>query len=1661
MAIAVGAVHVDVVPSTREFVKRMRADLLSDIDKLGEEVGRNVGEEVAEKIGRSVAEGIENGAAKANTARAGKAKATQFGGAFAKEFKARIQSALDDLPTIDLEVDDSALTAAQLQLRKLRKDLSDLRRKTVGVDIDADSAFAALRSISDRLQLLRSGKVDVQFDIDRATASLVQLQRQLARDVGGNFENTFRDSLAGALRNLPKIDLDATTDRAQLALAAIRRDVEAMSQAADVTIDIDSGAALADIERLSARLQSIADNESLEFKVRADAQAAIRQLAAVAALKQGLEKPVEIPVEPEIGDFARLLRAQLEAAIRTLPDVPVDADTSEAQRKLAEVRADLLTFRELAELDVDLNGDDALAEAVRLQAQLEALLGDETISYDVRVNADAALARLRQITAKRTVEVEVEPELGAFSRTLREQIDAITRNIPDIEVDADARPALAKLQEVRARFDALSDERIGVDMDVTDAIREVTILQGVLESLVNSADVEASFNARKALADAIAFRETLEAAYADNVEAEVEVKTPDLGATAAKLKADIERMARTLPDIQIDADSSEADRDIARLRAELASIAANIDIDTNIESVLLQLKLVRDQVNALDRDDINIDIDADIGSLLAQMAAARAAVLGAGDAADVASGRFARWRLILVAVLALFPLIAGAVVALSAALSVIITPIAAIAAGMDGIKAAGAELTDELDALRAAVSATFERGLAPAVRDVATLMPTLQEGLVGNAEALSAMAEGVTNVVTSGRNLDTIASSFDLINQRIAEGVPATQLLTQNMIDLTNIGAQGLNAFGEEMRQVGVAFAEVIARLNESGTAQAAVRALFQVLAELLNLLAPLTELGSVLLASFGPALAAALSVVGAAFSALAQFLDALPGPMQTVASIAVVLSGVFLALGARFAQSATNVALMAALMPGLATATGTAAVAARGLLAVLGGPLGVAIIGVVTALSFIGQAQSSAAEEAAAHTAAIQSLSDALEANNGIVTSSIRNQTEKALIEAGATDLANQLGLSTRGVTDALLEQGPAYDNLIASLEESVRAGEAKEFQDIRSRGPVEQLRDAIGGTTDATVLQGQAAAQLLEIIRPMGDSFRITAENVRLYQEATGQAATSAVLGADNALQLSEAMGTLGDESRSTSDAVEALKSALDALNGGTLTAEEAAGQLEAAIDEIGTAFTEAATASGETGAALINAAGQIDQTTEAGRNLFDATQGIRDSMLESATAAFDAAGGMTNVGAASAAASGQVQLARDAFIAAAQEAGLSAEAAARLADQYGLIPAEVTTLLTAQGIPVVEQELAGVQARFDAIPGTKTVVVESLSADARADLEDMGFRVRELPNGNIVIEATADAALGTLDSTVAQMRSTTGTMVLDANGDPAVATVIGTARMADGTTGTLTIEGNPTPVNGKIAASVRLADGSVGTVLIDGDNAPANGDVRAVVQFADGSVGTVLIRANDQATPVLNSLNGRVTRSTHIVNIVQQGSGLREFATGGFALPMADGGQLTGSTGRRLTPMSGAFARVVPPNTWRVIGDNIRVPEAYIPLDGSARSFSYARAAVRSFGYDVAPMATGGIIDSALSLTDRLIERGALTTQQASAFRSRVTDFRDTRSVIVNGDNRGVEARLAEVVDVLRKQKAVPPITVQDRSGNPTQTARSVQLAIRLNS
>lgn len=1255
MAVTVGAIYVDVLPSTRDFVKQMVGEILPEADKAGEEIGKRVGKELGKEAGQAARKGIEEGIDDADTEKKAGKKGKTTGAAFARTFQAEVRTAIEALPDIDLESDPEGVLA---DIALIRKELQDLSGKKIGVDLSGQGAIAQARALREQLANLRDVELDldVNFDLDAATAALGQLERQIAQKVGGTFDNTLRRSLSSAIETLPEIELDIDEDSPLQSLGKIRAELEAFRDIAEIDLDINGGQALADVARISAGLQALVDDESVDIKIRVDAKAAIANLEAVQTAANGVKKEI-VEVEREIGAFARSIRSSLDSALRSLPEITLDANTDPARAKLQDIREELAAFRSL-EIGVDLSTAEALRGTEIVRAQLISLRDDAKLDIEVRANAARVVTELDKILALAEIKGE---EIG----------QAIEESIDD-----------------------------GVDRGLSGFGRKI--------------------------------RDTLAKA------------------------------AATLPDIPINANTDPARVQVQSLRDQLDVLSAAIGVEVTAAEAYEELATLTAAAELLDREDVDIDVRVDLRGIIAQLTALTAAAVVAEVAVDdavgaKAAGRMSHFRLILVAVVALFPLIAGAVFALAGALATVATPIGAIAVGVDGIKTAFAGLQPQVESLKKAVSETFEKGLEPAVANVAKLFPTVQTGLVDTADALSEVAIRVSDVASSSENLDTMASSFDLINDAVRSASPSIEILTENVINLTTVGARGLVGFGEEMRQVGVAWQGVIDRLSASGSGESAVRSLLQVLAELLNLTAGLTEFGTVLMAAFGPALATVISTLAAVFSTLAEAVDSLPEPLQTIVGIATTVGLIFLALGTRVGAAATamRVGMVTALgtlrtaftttrtsvvtfgtsLTGLGVASRIAApaiagvtVAARGLLMLLGGPIGLAITGIVTVLSFLGQAQADAAQRTDEHKAAAEELANALRASGYAIDSNILNLTRHKLEGDAAAEAMKALGLSQDEVAKSIAHGGPSYDQLVAQL---TGLAEQTGVSTVRGQFLTAQQRE-----------QKQAASELLGAITPLRQEFKDAWQKARDLGTALFETGMSMVDGVGSASALEKAFGTLKDQMSSVEDKAKALYEAVLLLTGQSLPLGLAQGKLGEAARDLTAAFDEMEKAVGKGSKAVLDHSGNISVASQAGYELVQATDDLVKSMTSAATAAFENAGGMNNVERATAAAKREAEFAREAFIKQANEIGITGKAAEELADRYGLIPELVVTILKTQGLPQVQQDLLMINQLVRDVPLNTTVNIGVPAKETIDALKGIGAEIVNLPDGEFGI-------------------------------------------------------------------------------------------------------------------------------------------------------------------------------------------------------------------------------------------------------------------------------------------------------------------------------
>lgn len=689
------------------------------------------------------------------------------------------------------------------------------------------------------------------------------------------------------------------------------------------------------------------------------------------------------------------------------------------------------------------------------------------------------------------------------------------------------------------------------------------------------------------------------------------------------------------------------------------------------------------------------------------------------------------------------------------------------------------------------------------------------------------------------------------------------------------------------------------------------------------------------------------------------------------------------------------------------AAAAGSSSAAAAGGAATLGTALGAIAIAAVVGYVAIKSFTTSTDESVKAMQQGGQAASDMA----AKVSSQTRTVDENGAHYAQwAVDTDNWISsqvfgiATTQSMTDAFNAERAAMTPLqLAQSDATIALGNLTKAQHDFLPGS-QQIVDAQQRYAAATlaVTQAQAAAT-------------VSQANVDASMQAATAHFGAAAQAADGAAQATVswagALATLADPMASASDKVKAFAADMQGASDAPRTLLEAMNAADKSI----TSFADSTL---KITPAMIDATGAIITTTKAGQELATGILGSAKAYdnLYGATLASAQANGQT-VPASFAAAAVASEDFRQKLIEQAVQHGATRAAAKAMADQYLAIPKEVTTQISQPGMVQAVAGALGLTGAITSIPSSKSIVVSSLSDDAKTKLEDLGLTVKTLPNGQIIITADAKeadaeierariaasshqalipvgattagydnalhdgvgaalttqganipvganpAGFGTaITQAVTVAGSTLATIPIDGNPAAFDGKVTQSVTLANGSTGIIALDGNPTFVNGKVQQAVVFADGSKGTITIDGNPNPANGKTTATVTFANGSKGTITINGNNSgAMAAINAVIAAASR-TVVMNIVQQVTTLGK-ASGGILQPMAEGGILPMASGG-IPSMRGGYADVVNPGVLRLIGDNMKVRESYIPHDDSARSRGILAQTATEMGFGLVP-------------------------------------------------------------------------------------------------
>lgn len=1283
----------------------------------------------------------------------------------------------------------------------------------------------------------------------------------------------------------------------------------------------------------------------------------------------------------------------------------------------------------------------------------------ETLRYDVLGKGDASdlakvaaalealtakLTKLDRTKAEPTVELDTrkaEKALGAFAADMKKRLTAAVKALPEIELDADSSDADRAIARIRAALADLSEQRIGVDIDAADAEARMRLLQAELAELSESGDLRIRVDAGQAVAALGRVRE------------QIQDTDREVGAFARSLQGQVAAAIRSLPDIEIDTDSSDIQREVAAIRAELVALGdQRIGIDIDASSAQAAVARLQARLAALGDTELDVAMRADVAGALSKLAAAEAAVdrldgktarlefedRGLADAVIrvAALGRALQTIVLPAAAVAAAPTLASigaAAVAAAGAVGLIPAVGGAAALSIGTLAVATRGWADAMDALDdpAAFAEAVER-LSPAAREAAEAvrslkpawdsmqlqvqqrlfaetgqriqelgvryLPVLRDSMTRVADSFNVAGRDVTTFLLSARGTRDVTAIFDGLTATVSNLTRETGgPLARALADVGVVGSRVLADLTSGAGDAAVRFADFVAEARRTGELESWIRGGVEQLQQLGRIggdvggiLGSIFEAADQAGAGFFDTLERITSAVDdffdsargqeallAFFTEIRSTVDAAAPGVRALALAVVDVVQSLSRTGTLTAAAEAFTAIAEAAAPLVRFLGELAAAVLPPLLSALGGvaPLLVPIAAGIAAVVLAGKG-------IAAMQAAWLGLATAV----GRVNSVVRGSGAQWVTVASSTDRAAAAGSRFSGVLTKVGNALPVVG--LAAL------GLAAYFESIEpSSAALERALLAGGDAAEKAARQfdvnQEAAAALAPSIFGLSGFYRAFADDSddvrRRVEEQTAalpplERAQLRVAQAQNAyLDAVARSGSTSDEART---AAERYREALAGLERQERLLIEASTTREQRLAESIAASQAAASADLQRQSAMLD-------VERAGQALNETLAEYGAVSLEGREASIQYQGALQQLAAAQEAYAAEAFAGLDAETrkVAAQEAGIQAllsyaavaEGPARDAALKQVAALDDTALAAISA----SNEMSGLATTTLTLPGGRTITVLVDGADlAEVAVGRVSRRIQEIPreivvrmglDGSPAETSAAAAARAALDRAQGILDGDPATMPVDADTGPALAGIAAATAVGNASASTGTHNANNSPALAAINAARAVGMSAASTAAHNANTAPAIGAINGARAWgnAANSQSTHTVIANTAAAR--SAIAGlRVgTSSTHTVYVRTVGGGAGVGASlgraaGAYAIPAA-----YASGGMR--EMSAARAEIVPPRQPRLIGDRMEGDEAFIPINRSPRSQAILATAAGRMGWALAPlpMASGGMV------------------------------------------------------------------------------------------
>lgn len=247
------------------------------------------------------------------------------------------------------------------------------------------------------------------------------------------------------------------------------------------------------------------------------------------------------------------------------------------------------------------------------------------------------------------------------------------------------------------------------------------------------------------------------------------------------------------------------------------------------------------------------------------------------------------------------------------------------------------------------------------------------------------------------------------------------------------------------------------------------------------------------------------------------------------------------------------------------------------------------------------------------------------------------------------------------------------------------------------------------------------------------LGDSGKVAADKLAENRTQVLESIEAARALDPAVAHTAESMGVLANTSSTASDKLAALQKIMEELTGGALSKDAAQAKLVEDVEKTAESISKLSEKFAHLGSISLDPDGTIDATTKAGAEAVGVVEDLSKTMLEASA---------NGIGA------NEVFSQQESNLTALKTVlGLTDEQFNNMLQSYGLTRELMDLPMRLEGADTAAQQIEAISLGLHGLPEDKPIQIQPPDPAVVVALEQIGFKVEHLPNGNVQITSDAD--------------------------------------------------------------------------------------------------------------------------------------------------------------------------------------------------------------------------------------------------------------------------------------------------------------------------